>query len=69
MRSYEASDRQRVADFRSAYTTVENDSDYPTVIDLYELLNASAAHQALHTSLWENGSGKLVAFVIVDFGF
>ncbi|HEY6540655.1 MAG TPA: GNAT family N-acetyltransferase [Ktedonobacteraceae bacterium] len=65
MHSYSAADRQRVIDFRRAGTTVANVSDYPTVVDLYELLDASAAHEAVRISLWEDKSGDLVAFAIV----
>jgi ribosomal protein S18 acetylase RimI-like enzyme len=46
MRSYSAAiDRQRVIGFRRACTTLENIHDYPTVVDLYELLDTSAARE------------------------
>ena len=65
MHSYSAGDRQRVIDFRRACTTRENVHDYPTVVDLYELLDASAGHEATRISLWEDENGELIAFAIV----
>lgn len=65
MPPYSPADRQRVIDFRRACTTRENVHDYPAVVDLYELLDALAAHEATRIGLWEDENGKLVAFAIV----
>lgn len=43
MRSYiPAIDTQRILDFRRACTTHANIDDYPTIADLYEILNRAA---------------------------
>jgi hypothetical protein len=60
-RLYSASDRQRVIDFRRANTTLENVYDYPTVVDLYELLDTSAAHGTTRTGIWEDENGDIIA--------
>src|SRR5579875_522284 len=66
MHSYSEADRQRVIDFRRLCNTAENSNDYPTVLDLHELLHISLAGQTVRTALWEDSSGKLVAYAIVD---
>jgi hypothetical protein len=66
MHAYSEADRQCVIDFRRACITVENSNDYPTVLDLYELLDVSLAGQAVRTTLWEDSSGKLIAYAIVE---
>jgi len=67
MPPYSPADRQRVIDFRRACTTRENVHDYPAVVDLYELLDASAAHEATRIGLWEDENGKLVARGLVTY--
>ena len=65
MHPYSPADRQRVIDFRRAYTTRDNAYDYPTAADLYELLDASAAHTATRACVWEDEGGDIAAFAIL----
>lgn len=65
MHSYSPADRQRVIDFRRAYTTRENAYDYPTAADLHELLDASALQETTRASIWEDEGGNIVAFAIL----
>ncbi len=68
-RLYTAADQQRIIDFRRTITTPENVSDYPTAVDLYELLEVSLAHDLIRTAFWENESARLFAFAIVDLQY
>ena len=64
MRPYTASDMQRVIDFRRACTTHENINDYPTVVDLYEIINSSSTDDSIQICLWEDNTGAIAAFAI-----
>ena len=65
MHPYSPEDRQRVIDFRRAYTTRENAYDYPTAADLHELLNPSANEGTTRACIWEDESSKMAAFAIL----
>jgi ribosomal protein S18 acetylase RimI-like enzyme len=65
MHPYSPTDRQRIIDFRRAYTTRENAYDYPTAADLHELLDASALQETTRASIWEDERGNIVAFAIL----
>ncbi len=62
---YSPTDRQRIIDFRRAYTTRENAYDYPTVVDLHELLDASTVQETTRACTWEDEGGNIVAFAIL----
>lgn len=53
-------DRALVLDLRRACTTPENATDFPTLVDLSELL-ASGTPTGMHTRLWFDDSGQLIA--------
>ena len=57
--------RQRIIDFRRACTTRENAYDYPTAVDLHELLDTSASQETTRASIWEDEGGSIVAYAIL----
>lgn len=69
MHLYSPVDRQRIIDFRRAYTTRENAYDYPTAADLHELLDASALQETTLASIWEDEGGNISAFAILAPGY
>lgn len=62
MHLYSARDQPHLIDFRRAITTRENKNDYPTDIDLYEILNAPDRTNTI--GLWEDEHGDIVAFAM-----
>ena len=62
---YSPADRQRIIDFRRAYTTRENAYDYPTAADLHELLDTPAVQETTRASIWEDEGSNIVAFAIL----
>lgn len=57
--------RQRIIDFRRVCTTRENAYDYPTAVDLHELLDAPASQETTRASIWEDESRNIVAYAIL----
>ncbi|SRR5579885_3301272 len=62
-------DIQRILDFRRACTTHENINDYPTVVDLYEILSRLPTSSQERISLWEDEHGAIVAYAIVALDY
>jgi ribosomal protein S18 acetylase RimI-like enzyme len=57
-------DRQSMIDLLIAVRPPERISDYPSIVDLQELLSIPQIQST--TRLWEDGVGQLVAFAFVD---
>ena len=58
-----------VVECKRACTTSESVADYPTVSDLYELLDASVSGIRENVALLENTEGKVIAFAIAHFPY
>jgi len=70
MRPYiPTTDTQNILNFRRACTTPENINDYPTVVDLYEILSRTPASSQERIELWEDEHGAIVAYAIVALNY
>lgn len=59
------SDRESVLEFRRICTTEDNVGDYPSLTDLYELLNPLRSEQQKRIRLWKDQVGLVVAYANV----
>ena len=59
------SDREAVLEFRRICTTENNVGDYPSLTDLYELLNPLRSEQQKRIRLWKDETGLIAAYANV----
>ena len=57
-------DLQAMIDLLIAARPAEDIADFPSIVDLHEMLATS--HLQANTRLWEDASGNLIGFTILD---